>query len=93
MKITENVYLEKSGQYFRLVEKGMSSPKNGGEPKEIDINVREFGTVYQALQAIIEYDYDLDKPLEGQLKTLIQAIEMNKDKIKDNFKIEVRTSK
>jgi len=92
MKITNNVHLEKSGQYFRLVEKGMSTPKNGGEPKEVDINVREFGTAYQALQAIIEYDYDLDKPLEDQLKHLVQSIEMNKDKIRDQFRVEVNCS-
>ena len=92
MKITNNVHLEKSGQYFRLVEKGLSKPKNGGEPKVIDINVREFGTVYQALQAIIEYDYDLDQPLEDQLKHLVKSIEMNKDKIRDQFRVEVKTT-
>lgn len=93
MKITERVHLEKSGQYFRLVEKGLSKPKNGGEPKEIDINVREFGTVYQALQVIIESDYDLDKPLKEQLTELVKAIDMNKDKIRDNFRIDVKTTK
>ena len=92
MEITNNVHLENSGQYFRLVEKGLSQPKNGGEPKVIDINVREFGTVYQALQAIIEYDYDLDQPLEDQLKHLVQSIEMNKDKIRDQFRVEVKTT-
>ena len=84
MKITENVHLEKSGQYFRLVEKN---------EKGRDINVREFGTVYQALQAIIEYDYDLTQPLEDQLKHLVQSIDMNKDKIRDQFRVEVKTTK
>ena len=84
MKITERVHLEKSGQYFRLLEKN---------EKGKDINVREFGTVYQALQVIIESDYDLDKPLKEQLTELVKAIDMNKDKIRDNFKIEVKTTK
>jgi len=83
MKITNTTHLEKSGQYFRLVEKN---------EKGRDINVREFGTVYQALQAIIESDYDLDQQLSTQLKTLVQAIEMNKDRIKDQFRTEVKTT-
>lgn len=98
MKITSNVYLEKSGQYFRLVEKGMSNPKkdSGNEPKEIDINVREFGTVYQALQALIEYDYDLDAEsiidLKDQLMELVSLIDYQKENIKKEFRTEVKTS-
>jgi len=92
MKITDNVHLEKSGQYFRLVEKGLSQPKNGGEPKVIDINVREFGTVYQALQAIIEYDYDLDKDLEYQIIELVKCIYTAREQIKKDFRTEVKSN-
>ena len=83
MKITENVHLEKSGQYFRLVEKN---------EKGRDINVREFGTVYQALQAIIEYDYDLDGDLLQQFEILIEWIDKSKEDIKRQFRVEVKTT-
>ena len=93
MRITENTYLEKSGNYFRLTEKGLSKPKNGGEPKEVDLNVREFGTVYQALQHIIESDYDIEEDLQKQFIGLLESIEKAKEVIKQEFRIEVRTNK
>lgn len=92
MKITDNLYLENSGQYFRLVEKGISTSKKDGTTKEVDKNPREFGTVYQALIYILSADYDLDKPLQEQFNHLVKCIEMHSDKIKDNFRIEVKCS-
>ncbi len=92
MKITENLHLENSGQYFRLVEKGIATSKKDGSTKEVDKNAREFGTVYQALNHIIESDYDVDKPLLDQFRQLLTCINDAKVEIKKNFRIEVKTS-
>jgi len=94
MRITDNVHLEKTkAGYFRLVEKGMSVPKmEGKSPREIDINVREFSTVYQALQAIIEYDYDLEEDMITRLEYIVKSIDEAKAEIKKQFRVEVMTA-
>ena len=74
MKITNTTNLEKSGQYFKLVT------------KEGD---RHFGTLYQALQAMIESDYDLDGDLQEQFISLMECIEKGKEVIKKEFRVEV----
>ncbi len=89
MKITDNLHLENSGRYFRLVEKRIA--KRRGLDTEVDHEPREFGTVYQALQHIVEADYDVDKDLLEQFKSIIEWIDKAKEDIKRDFRIEVKT--
>ena len=90
MKITDILYLENSGQYFRLVEKGIATSKNDGSTKEVDKNPREFGTLYQAITHIIESDYDLSIDLFNQFDLLIRQIGDAKEDIKREFKTVVK---
>lgn len=91
MKIAKNIHLENSGKYFKVVEKQEAVNKKDGTKSIVDKNTREFGTVYQALCHIIESHYDVEKDLLEQFTFLVKAIEMQKDKIKDNFCTKVRS--
>lgn len=91
IKLTENFELRKSGQYFALVEITEGKDKDGN-PKPIE-NKREFGTVYQALQAFLDVNFDLEQPLIDNIKKSLEAIQVNKDLIKKHFRLEVKSCK
>lgn len=91
MKLTDSYELRKSGQGFALVELVPYKNKDGVE--KIKENTREFGTVYQALQCFIDVNFDMKTPLMDSVKLSVKALEMHKDKIKDNFRVEVRITK
>lgn len=92
MKVTENLYLENSGQFFKVVEKGISINKETKKETVIDKNIREFGTVYQALQYIISSNYDVNKDLLCQFQELMDKIDYAEEEIKNKFRVEVKIS-
>ncbi len=90
MKITDNLYLENSGQFFKVVEKGVSINNKTKEETIVDKNPREFGTVYQALQYIVSADYDVNEDLLCQFQELMDKIDYAKEEIINSFRVEVK---
>jgi len=92
MKITETLYLENSGMFFKVIEKGVAVNKKTKEESIVDKNPREFGTVYQALQYIVSSDYDVNKDLLCQFQELMDKIDYAEEDIKNRFRVEVKTA-
>lgn len=92
MKLTETWRIEKSGESFNLVQI-VDAFDNKGKPKKKDVTTY-YGTLYQALQAYLTKETQKDEEiyqLEERIQSAMKLLEASKDKIKEEFCIEVRS--
>ena len=95
MKLTENYSIEKEAHGFSLVEKTqVEVTKDGEKTGQIKdgFKKRYYGTVYQALQGFVSACVDESihvNEIRINIEWSILAIDNLKDKIKEEFCIEV----
>ena len=90
VKLSPILYLRQDGHNVTIFRKTISKDKTTGEEFQRNKDIAHYGTVYQALQALIRSEYDIEKDLIKQFKDLVSLIKEAEQEIKNTFKLEVK---
>lgn len=94
-KLSEDIYLKQDGYNVTVFEKVEvnkldSNKKPTGDTYLKDRDIAYCGTVYQALQHIVRFNYDIEEDLLLQFRNLIMLIDSAEEDIKNRFSLEVK---